>query len=645
MGCTPLSMYQKTTLRSTIRKRSPEETKPKLINKTCSAEANGQAYDCKTLGGNSNEYDYDLSDDEDKNMTESGVVIQDKSDDCTIAARYNHIRQVGNGPFGEVVIAREKATGNVRLIKILKKNLMTRRGGGRGRSDLDFIKELELVRSLDHPNIMRLYPLYQDSQNFYVISDLYSGGDLLEYLCRNLKLPEADAAYVFTQVLHGIRYIHSKGIVHRDIKAENVYFDKPFDEWSDNLLHKKATMVSATKPQLKRSGWCKKKERSALIKIVDFGLSCKMEKKPEFSSNWYPLEERIGTSFYVAPEVLKKRYNEKCDVWSAGVLLYIMIFGYPPFYGSNECEIIDKVLKGKFRFYKKSNKSFTLTEEVKRLLESMLRHDASKRISAETALQSDWIRLFNIPINFITVQQVIRNMRAFQKSDKLARLSILFMGRMLTTIEETRHLARAFVALDENGDGRLDGIELYRCFWQYDTDGYFRRRDWERRDVPSREEVIKLRSQFSTKFRSFSVETFTTNSQSHDHLGENETFESIEKARWRIVDSVIESVDFDGNGFIEYSEFVTVALEKEKLITEMSLQAAFNWIDKDGSGTISEDELKKMLPRVTDGEWIAIIEIADANHDNQVDFEEFKKMMVTKCFTEKDRMNANFQKL
>jgi len=601
------------------------------------------------LGGNSNEYDYDISDDEDtKTMLDSGVSIQDASDDCTIAARYNHIRQVGNGPFGEVVIAREKATGNVRLIKILKKNLMLRRGGGGGRSDLDFLKELELVRSLDHPNIMRLYPLYQDSQNFYVISDLYTGGDLLEYLCRNLRLQESDAAYVFTQLLHGIRYIHSKGIVHRDIKAENLYFDKPFDEWSENTIIKRSTLPkknSMVKPQLKR-GCAKRMERSALIKIVDFGLACKMEKKTENCANVYPLDERIGTSFYVAPEVLKKRYNEKCDVWSAGVLLYIMLFGYPPFYGATECDIIDKVMKGKFKFYKKSRKDFALTEEVQTLLEGMLRHDASKRISAEVALRSDWINLFTSPIDIVTVQQTIKNIRAFQKSDKLARLSILFMGRMLTTIEETRHLARTFVALDENGDGRLDGIELYRCFWQYETEGYFRRREWEGRDVPSPEEVKSLRLEFSRKFLSDSlIEDFNFNSQSIDHSDENETRESLEKARWRVVDSVIESVDFDGNGFIEYSEFVTVALEKEKLITEMSLQAAFNWIDKDGSGTISEDELKKMLPRVTDGEWIAIIEIADANHDNQVDFEEFKKMMVAKCFTEKDRMIAKLKKL
>ena len=156
--------------------------------------------------------------------------------------------------------------------------------------------EIKIMKQLDHPNIVKLYEIYQDTRNIYLITEYLEGGELFDLILKSKHFNENIAAKIMKQLLSAIAYCHSKKIVHRDLKPENL------------LIVKTNTYE---------------------IKVIDFGLSRTFEP----NKNMY---SRMGTPFYIAPEVLKKKYNEKCDVWACGVILYILLSGNPPFNGKND---------------------------------------------------------------------------------------------------------------------------------------------------------------------------------------------------------------------------------------------------------------------------------------------------------------------
>lgn len=286
----------------------------------------------------------------------------------------------------------------------------------------EIYNEISLLKSLDHPNIIKLFDVFEDKKYFYLVTEFYEGGELFEQIINRHKFDECDAANIMKQILSGICYLHKHNIVHRDIKPENI------------LLENKHSLLN--------------------IKIVDFGLS-------SFFSKDNKLRDRLGTAYYIAPEVLRKKYNEKCDVWSCGVILYILLCGYPPFGGQNDQDIIKKVEKGKYYF--DFNDWKNISEEAKELIKLMLTYDYNKRITAKEALNSKWIKKYANNINKSdqkTLCGALSNMRKFEGSQKLAQAAILFIGSKLTTLEERKELTDIFKKLDKNGDGQLDKKEL-----------------------------------------------------------------------------------------------------------------------------------------------------------------------------------------
>lgn len=154
--------------------------------------------------------------------------------------------------------------------------------------------EVSVLKSIDHPNIIKLFELYQDDTNYYLITEHCQGGELFERIKSAENFSEKEAADYMKQILSAVYYCHERQIVHRDLKPENLLFDQ--------------------------------KKQNANIKVIDFGTSRKFDPTKK-------LTKRLGTPYYIAPEVLKKNYDEKCDVWSCGVILYILLCGYPPFNG------------------------------------------------------------------------------------------------------------------------------------------------------------------------------------------------------------------------------------------------------------------------------------------------------------------------
>lgn len=198
---------------------------------------------------------------------------------------------------------KSKLGGQIRAVKIIKKEKMNMM------EQKFFEAELAILRKLDHPNIMRIFEVFEDNINYFLVTELCTGIELFETIQQKVRFSEFEAAEIVKQLLLAVAYCHKLGVVHRDLKPENIIYDE-----SDQTL-----------------------------KIIDFGTSVEYDKKKE------QLKTMHGTSYYIAPEVLQQNYDERCDVWSIGVLMYILLCGSPPFDGADDTEIIKNIKIGKFK--------------------------------------------------------------------------------------------------------------------------------------------------------------------------------------------------------------------------------------------------------------------------------------------------------
>ncbi|KAH7649150.1 calmodulin-domain kinase 1 [Cryptosporidium bovis] len=464
-----------------------------------------------------------------------------------LSEMYQRIRKLGSGAYGEVLLCKDKVSNVERAIKIIRKCTVNMP------ANTTLLEEVAVLKLLDHPNIMKLYDFFEDKRNYYLVMECYKGGELFDEIIHRLKFNEVDAAVIIKQVLSGVTYLHKNNIVHRDLKPENLLLES--------------------------------KDKDAMIKIVDFGLSAVFEHQKK-------MKERLGTAYYIAPEVLRKKYDEKCDVWSIGVILFILLSGYPPFGGQTDQEILRKVEKGKYTF--DSPEWRNVSEGAKDLIKQMLQFDSQRRISAQQALEHPWIKEMcskkESGVELPSLANAIENMRKFQSSQKLAQAALLFIASKLTSQEETKELTEIFRHIDKNGDGQLDRQEL--------IDGYSRL------------------------------------------LGEEVATFDIPQIESE-VDSIIGAADFDRNGYIDYSEFVTVAMDRKSLLSKEKLESAFQKFDQDSNGRISIDELASLfgIQRLESSIWSEIISEVDSNYDGEVDFEEFCNMIQKLCNTTDKRFS------
>ena len=190
-------------------------------------------------------------------------------------------------------------------------------------------------------NIVRLYEIFSDDKRYYLVTELCTGGELFDEITKRTSFSEGDAAVIIKQVIQAVAYCHSKNICHRDLKPENILMDT---------------------------------KNNSMIKIIDFGTSQKYE-------NSKKMTQTQGTAYYIAPEVLQSEYTEKCDIWSIGVILFILLSGRPPFDGNDDREIVKSVKQGKFSMSGPEWKN--TSKDAMDLIKKMLTYDPTVRISAE----------------------------------------------------------------------------------------------------------------------------------------------------------------------------------------------------------------------------------------------------------------------
>jgi calcium-dependent protein kinase len=432
---------------------------------------------------------------------------------------------LGAGAFGCVRIAVHKPSNNERAIKTMKKERILKDSI----SKLQFFSEIEILKEIDHPNVLKIFEYYEDSKCYHIVTELLKGGELFEYLSSSEHLSETIAAHFMKQLLQAVNYCHSKGIVHRDLKPENLLLET--------------------------------KSAEGTLKIIDFGAST-------VYTGETPMKARLGTCYYIAPEVLKRNYSEKCDIWSCGVILYIMLSGHPPFTGKDDAEILKKVEKGYFSL--NSSEWSHISEEGKNLVSQMMEYEPETRISAENALNHPWLQINNKEKSK-PIPAVISNLRRFRATQKLQHAVLTFISSHLVSKKEIKQLAETFKTIDTNGDGKLSKDELF--------------------------------------------EEFSKNMKEEDALKE--------------VERIFQTVDNDCNGFVDYSEFLVATLKKETVVSVKNLEYAFSLFDTDGNGTITAEEIKEILgDEMEDQVWEDVIRKVDQNGDGCIDLKEFKDMMV-----------------
>ena len=422
-------------------------------------------------------------------------------------------------------------------------------------------KEINILKNLDHPNIIKVYEFYSTEKYIYIINELCTGGELFDKIVDVKHFSESVACNIMRQLLSAVAYCHEKGVIHRDLKPENILIESS-EEKDKDFFH---------------------------IKIIDFG-TCEILKKKK-------LTEQIGTSFYIAPEVLKNGYNEKCDLWSCGVILYILLCGSPPFYGKNEKEIFKRILDGNFTFrHKIWNK---ISTEGKNLVLKLLQVNPTKRISAKEALEDVWFQKnFNLNSNLDyqnSFKIFIKNITEFCAEQKLQQATLAFLVHNFAPKDELDELRKIFFAFDKNGDGKL-----------------------------SKEEFVKGLSNYNTNL------TLILKSDNS-------------------IEGLLKNIDSDNNGYIGFEEFLIASINKEKILTEKNLKMAFNVFDRDKSGGISQNELKFILGEYNVNAkeylWKKMIQQIDLNQDGQISYEEFHEMMMDVINNKNKRLSMEIQRL
>ncbi|TMW85512.1 hypothetical protein EJD97_023030 [Solanum chilense] len=341
--------------------------------------------------------------------------------------KYELGEEVGRGHFGYTCKAKFKKgelKGQEVAVKVIPKAKMTTTIAIE-----DVRREVKILRALTgHENLVKFYDAYEDHENVYIVMELCEGGELLDrILLRGGKYTEDDARVVLTQILKVVAFCHLQGVVHRDLKPENFLFMS--------------------------------KDENAQLKAIDFGLS-------DFVKPDERLNDIVGSAYYVAPEVLHRSYSTEADVWSIGVISYILLCGSRPFWARTESGIFRAVLKADPGFEEQPWP--TLSSEAKDFVKRLLNKDPRKRMTAAQALGHPWIKNSHdveVPLDIL----IFKLMKTYMRSSALRKAALRALSKTLT-VDELVHLKQQFALLEPNKNGTINLDNIKAALMKYATD-------------------------------------------------------------------------------------------------------------------------------------------------------------------------------
>ncbi len=457
---------------------------------------------------------------------------------------YERIALIGEGGYSKVMKVRHKKSKDYRAMKIIKKKTILE-----DVNEDSIFDEIKILKTLDHPNIIKIFEFFQDIKNYYLITELCEFGDLFENLIEpnddiNPYFTESLCCSIMKQLLSTIVYLHDQSIIHGDLKLENILVEN---------MH---------------FGKLRKNLNSIEIKIIDFG--CSMFYKKNYKSN----HSIKGTLNYIAPEALQGTLHKKNDIWSCGVVMYILLSGYLPFAGKTDLETIEAIEKGEFNFDSKVFEN--ISNDAKDLIRLMLTLDYKKRIDARTAIKHNW---FKIKLDGKTKEvyktyqkEILNNLRNYQTDHKFQQAVLTYITHNLIAKEEIEDLRHVFKQLDIGGSGRITKEELQSGF--LDTVGTV--------------------------------------------VGEME------------MQVLMKNIDQDNNGYMEYEEFLQAALGAKNLLTNENLIHAFNKFDVDQSGDITTNEIRQIIggeQGIDDDSFKELLNEINLENGESITFDRFKSLM------------------
>ena len=504
---------------------------------------------------------------------------------------YEKIKFLGEGAFGSVFKVKRKHSGTREIIRALKE-IYKEALNENLQSEEELKNEIEVLKNLDHPNIMKIYEFYEDEKNIYLINEFCGGGDIAGLNDKYGNFPEILVKYVMFQVFLAISFLHSNKVVHADIKRENIAFvhidenkdkkdiDKFFKEFfKDKDIQYELAEASGLENISDKALDIVKELSNYQMKILDFGSARK--KKKSYSEK---LTGVTGTVYYCSPEVIKEKYDFECDEWACGVMMYILLTGEPPFQGNNEEEIFSNILNNELNLEHPKLKN--VTENCKDLIKKLLMKKANKRILANEALKHNFFK------TGINIGNLLRG--KFKENEKILRgmLRRNFSGKKDAKFKE---VVIAYISLNFSDQSVEKNARKIFMEMTVGKDKHF---------LITKDIFVEKMGQICRDLSKKELEDL------FDKMDENET------------------------GNIEYEELIRALTDKEKLLSDKNLKEAFAFFDKDNNGSITWNEIAEIvypegkIPIKTMKEFLE--EIGQKDENMQMDYYEFRRILKSK---------------
>jgi len=462
----------------------------------------------------------------------SSILFEKFSKQTDYKKKYEYIQMLGCGAFGKVRLYVDRQCKSFRYaIKTLKKDYFNKH-------ILDSIeREVDILRSLDHPNIVKYFETYEDDHFIHIVMEYIPGDNLFKLITNKkyFKFTEKEICQLITCLLKAVLFLHHNNIVHRDIKPENILFSVPGD--------------------------------FNALKLIDFGLSIQKNAKNE--------NRRVGTPYYMSPEMIHGNFVYESDMWSIGVILFIMVTGKQPFRAHDKEGVFEKILNGKYD--KKSLDKSKCSIELKDLIKKTLVKDYKKRISVESALQHKWFSLFEDNKNNFQVidQDILDSLQNFQYTNILQKETFYYLAK-LSNDKEILKLKKAFEIIDKDNSGEIEYEEIPKIF--------------EDLGIQASEQELK---------------------------------------------NIFNSLDFHCDGKVNYSEFLAGTISSLKIYKDDKLFSAFKYFDVNDEGYITSESILSALKASNVAvDEISLIDYFNKRKLKKINFEQFKTLVLAKNFEE-----------
>ena len=468
------------------------------------------------------------------NIVVDNNVIISKNFNSNVFDNYVVLKEIGTGTYSKVQLVQHKINLSIRAMKVIKKK---KKKGTNVTNENEVYKEVDLLIKMDHPNIVKIFEFYNGEKEYYLIMEYCEGGELFDKIVKS-NLTEIQCAYIMYQIISAVNYCHKMKIIHRDLKPENILIKKDED------------------------GFYR-------VKVCDFGTS-KAFKIGDTE------KQLVGSAYYIAPEVIQKKYNLKCDLWSCGVIMFVLLTKKPPFGGRNDAIIMQNIQIGKYKEHLLDEYSPYAKELVALLLEKNIK----KRLNAEQALNHPWFDVYKCKDILTdiqdkdTIKRFIENLKNYKRGSIIQETALAFLVHNYPDLDEIVNACKLFGQIDTNGKGKITLNDF----------------------IEGLNKILKKNMEEDAK-------------------------------------KIFENLDEYSSGYLEYEMFIRAAINKKIFLTEDTLKFTFKFFDKENIKKITSESILKIFEESIKKDENVKIELenmikeASPNENLEMDFDNFTEFM------------------